>query len=360
MGTKNVNQNKSEYRFIESSEGIIRKTMIEYAENLAMSDAERILWFDSFRQSPSQVVYVNDITKNILVGNHNHDFYEINYVLKGTVYEYINGEFAKLNEHEFLLLSPDIFHSVYPAPECTAFNILIDQNYFKNLCAELTSYTSSPILSNVIDKKSYQIINASRCPDIESTSYEIYNKNSYVKYSHKSFEKCLLETKLKEFILKILIAEQNRKISVIGHGYTTYEEKINQILYYIRDNYTTASLAYISKKFGYSQMQIRRILKKHTGCNFSDLINQYRYNHAISLLTETDTPIDRISETVGLEKTYFFRFFKRQTGYTPLQYRKKAQSSQEFKQEFWKEVLGRKFVEYKDYPGNTDNGNVNQ
>ena len=70
-----------------------------------------------------------------------------------------------------------------------------------------------------------------------------------------------------------------------------------------------------------------RILIKYTGNSFSNLVDQYRFNQAAKLLRETDIPIQEIGESLGFEKAYFHRFFKRLGFCTPIQYRKHVQDA---------------------------------
>ena len=117
----------------------------------------------------------------------------------------------------------------------------------------------------------------------------------------------------------------NRTASSSSNGGTADgdgTDKVDRMIAYIRDNYQTITLSGLSKKFGYSASQIHRLLIKYTGLRLSDLIDQNRYNHSLALLRETDLPLEKISQAVGLEKTSFCRFFKRVGYCTPLQFRK--------------------------------------
>lgn len=73
------------------------------------------------------------------------------------------------------------------------------------------------------------------------------------------------------------------------------------------------SLQYISKKF-----------KEVTGVSFERYLQETRIRNACCLLTETDNPIDAIADMVGYKDPSSFRgVFQKQTGLTPLHYRKK-------------------------------------
>jgi len=54
-------------------------------------------------------------------------------------------------------------------------------------------------------------------------------------------------------------------------------------------------------------------------------ITQQRMTRAKQLLRETEEPVYRVAELIGIRNyTYFCRLFKEKTGLTPLRYRREA------------------------------------
>ena len=308
----------------ESSEPVIRELMTEYAEKMHEQNLERTFWFDLSRNSADRKIVTTPISENVLVGMHKHDYYEFNLVLEGTLYEYIEDQFYSVHQNEFVLLHPDVFHSIYPAPGCIGFNMLVDKTYFADLKTELCASSPSALLAAVVEQKHYAILNIDKNETIAESLHSLKQTRQTT-----ALQVQLLKRRFEEFLLLVLLAESDEKLSVIGSGNTSYEDRITQISNYIRDNYSTITLGDISRKFGYSPAQIHRILIKYTGSGFSDLVDQYRFSHAVRLLRETDIPIEKIGNIVGLEKTYFYRFFKRLSYCTPLQYRKLSKVADE-------------------------------
>ena len=324
MPTKTVYDHIEQKWVHESSEPVIRELMTEYAEKLHEQSAERTFWFDLSRTSADRKIVVTPLSENVLVGMHKHDYYEFNLVLAGTLYEYIEDQFYSIHKNEFVLLHPDVFHSIYPPANCVGFNILVDKIYFADLKKDLCASSPSALLAAVVEQKHYAILNVDKNEEIVAAIRSLKQTRQT-----SSLLIQLLKRRFEEFLLLLLLAEADEALSVIGSGNTSYEDKIAQISNYIRDNYSTITLGEISHKFGYSPAQIHRILIKHTGSGFSDLVEQYRFNHAVRLLKETDIPIEKIGSIIGLEKTYFYRFFKRLAYCTPLQYRKLSKVADE-------------------------------
>ncbi len=324
MPIKTVYNHIEQKWVFESSEPVIRELMTEYAEKMHEQNLERTFWFDLSRSSADRKIVTTPISENVLVGMHKHDYYEFNLVLEGTLYEYIEDQFYSVHKNEFVLLHPDVFHSIYPAPNCVGFNMLVDKNYFADLKTELCASAPSALLAAVVEQKHYAILNIDKNETI-AESLRLLKQTRQT----TALQVQLLKRRFEEFLLLVLLAESDEKLSVIGSGSTSYEDRITQISNYIRDNYSTITLGDISRKFGYSPAQIHRILIKYTGSGFSDLVDQYRFSHAVRLLRETDIPIEKIGNIVGLEKTYFYRFFKRLSYCTPLQYRKLSKVADE-------------------------------
>lgn len=61
-----------------------------------------------------------------------------------------------------------------------------------------------------------------------------------------------------------------------------------------------------------------RLFKDQTGVSFSDCLKQKRLERATDLLINTELCIEDIAKAIGIENSsYFYRFYKRETGHTP-------------------------------------------
>jgi two-component system response regulator YesN len=64
------------------------------------------------------------------------------------------------------------------------------------------------------------------------------------------------------------------------------------------------------------------LFKEKTGENFNDFVNRIRIEKAKELLKSSPEKVYKIAKTLGYDNTkYFFRVFKKVTGYTPEEYR---------------------------------------
>lgn len=78
-----------------------------------------------------------------------------------------------------------------------------------------------------------------------------------------------------------------------------------------------------------SKMQLYRKLKAVSGLSVSDVIRKIRFRKACELLEKSDRNISEIAYDLGFSDPFYFsKAFKKETGYSPLQYRKKKHGNE--------------------------------
>jgi AraC-like DNA-binding protein len=82
--------------------------------------------------------------------------------------------------------------------------------------------------------------------------------------------------------------------------------------------------ASIANEFHISRATLDRIFKKYIGQSLHDTVTEQRLNTAATLLVQTKLSVAEIALKCGFDtEEYFFCFFKKHTGTTPLTFRKK-------------------------------------
>ena len=100
---------------------------------------------------------------------------------------------------------------------------------------------------------------------------------------------------------------------------------VKNALKYIQENYTRKiTLAEVAEKTYVSQWYLSKLLNKHIGKSFSDILNQIRINVAKDLLKNPSMRIGNIAEEVGfIDMAHFSRVFKKTEGISANEYRNK-------------------------------------
>jgi two-component system, response regulator YesN len=98
---------------------------------------------------------------------------------------------------------------------------------------------------------------------------------------------------------------------------------IDNIKVYISKNYSRPlTLERFSALFFINPSYLSFLFKEKTGENLTDYINRERIEHAKLLLKNSNDKVYKVAKVLGYDNPkYFFRVFKKMTGYTPEEYR---------------------------------------
>jgi AraC-like DNA-binding protein len=99
---------------------------------------------------------------------------------------------------------------------------------------------------------------------------------------------------------------------------------IHRLKQYVTDNFSSdqVSLSFLSLKFGMNMYQICRLFKREFDVNFHAYLTELKMLRAKEYLRDTSMAVQDIAYLVGFkELKYFFKVFKKQTGFTPSEYR---------------------------------------
>lgn len=98
---------------------------------------------------------------------------------------------------------------------------------------------------------------------------------------------------------------------------------VKNALHYIQENYKQKlTLSDVAEKTYVSQWHLSKLLNRHTGQSFSEILNNVRIEQAKKLLEDPSLRIGDIAEAVGfLDMAHFSRVFKKQVGISANEYR---------------------------------------
>lgn len=267
---------------------------------------------------------LNEIQGNNEFILHNHDFFEILYVYRGNCINFFRNSSIQLNTGDVLLLNPNSVHAPYsPTENDIIINILIKKNVFYNIIHSLIH--DNQLFSNFVVNYMYQI---NKTTDFLYFPYQKqYPVNrSIIALAEEYYHQDLYYANAMQADLISLFVTLSRIYKTI------HQDKINnpatnqlivQILSYINQNIATISLQELSKQFQYSTSYLSKLIQKHTGKKFSDIIRYLKLETSCGYLKNKSLSMQQIVELVGFnDVSYFFKVFKKQYGMTPSMYRK--------------------------------------
>ena len=108
-------------------------------------------------------------------------------------------------------------------------------------------------------------------------------------------------------VLQFATAEQNAVLSVLR---------------YLEEHYTDGSLSEMAGRLHYDLPYLSRLIRKTTGKNYTELLQEKRLSQAAWLLRNTRERVEDVARAVGYDNvSYFHRIFQQRFGQTPKKYR---------------------------------------
>lgn len=104
-----------------------------------------------------------------------------------------------------------------------------------------------------------------------------------------------------------------------------YDSFISQVTEYITANLQQEiTIQGLCRHFHVSKSYLYESFHAYYGCTVNEYISTQRIKKAQTLLKETSEPVYRVAELIGIENyTYFCKLFKRKTGISPGEYRRR-------------------------------------
>lgn len=249
-----------------------------------------------------------------------HDFWELCYVEKGTVFVDTDNERHKLSEKEIMLINPNTTHSYFSnnGNETRVFVIC-----FESSSRLLKSLGDLHLLADTEQTESInRIIN--ECEKTfcfnEDGTMELLESPAFggVQLILIQLEYLLI------CLLRTLSEEKNREIVFLNED-MFYEGITDVIIEFLKENIRKKlTLKEICAKVNYSSSFLCKKFKAQTGETMIEFFNRLKIDEAKKQLVNTEKAVAAISLELGFsEVKYFGAIFKKNTGLSPTEYRKK-------------------------------------
>ncbi|MCC8128539.1 MAG: AraC family transcriptional regulator [Clostridiales bacterium] len=254
---------------------------------------------------------------------HRHNYVELVYMCAGTTTHIINQkEQIVLREGDLLFLNQNVYHEILPAGEGDiAVNFIILPDFFKQPVSmiERENVLRDFLISAISGERTisdYLHIQAKGIVPVENLM-----ENMIWTLIHR-----LPGTNsINQTSMGLLLMNLSRFADTINRTDPGQEEQnlVFSVLNYIDTRYRSGTLAEVSAELGQPTYAVSRLLKKHMGSNFRELLQSRKLQQAAYLLDNTALSVDAIMERVGYDNSsYFYRKFRERYGCSPREYRK--------------------------------------
>ncbi len=234
---------------------------------------------------------------------HNHDFFELSYVLKGSVRFIIDGNELTLQEGDFTIVNPYCYHESFAISEDdVVLNILLTKDF---LPLVINLFQCESKLAKFITQGEYEsktnflLFNLDSDPIIRSYAEELINLFN-PEYTTDYNEARIL-------IIRILTTLSQVEANINYRSQLDYDSQlVISTLNYMEINLKNANLKDIAKILNVSDYTLSKIFKNKMNATFRDTLLKLRLEKAHELITDTTLPISEIAYLIGYSNTSFF------------------------------------------------------
>lgn len=282
------------------------------------------LYFSTYK---FQLYYFEKLNQNIPEFPHEHDMFEIYYVLDGTMAMKINNRWHIIHTGECVFVDRNITHHVYydPSVEKSYFAIIYDfEDYHSDSLKAANGKAEYEDIKNVLDRineKGYIISNygVSKTQIID----ELLNEKVKKQLGWNA-QVSLLAYRFVINALRTLAARPILDMDSAGQKNLAME-----ITMYIHEHYMEdITMEDVAKALNTSSRHLSREYKNILGITFMKNLNRLRMEYAKDYICNTTESIESIVEKVGLSSpSILYNLFREFEGMSVSQYREKIRNN---------------------------------
>lgn len=292
---------------------------------------------------PNSAVYVNlgkdEIAERLPKELHQHDFYELMFVLDGEIYQNIENMRHLYTAGSCCILNKNVRHTEeYLTDFRVVFLSLTDE-----MLTVIASFFDHALFDVERNRKKSQteqfLFDNLGHPASQSKDYMDFiphqNHQWAIEHVHNIFEEITKESltpkvgssfRIYELIYTLLFELNNETAyttSPVKIGSDTENMLFNQIRALLEEPYVRHSRSEIEEKLNYSSAYLSRIVNKYTGLSLLEYEMSFRMKEAAKLLSTTKSPVSEIITALGFSnRTQFYKKFEEYYHATPAAYRK--------------------------------------
>ncbi len=302
--------------------------------------------FQTYAAAPLYFYQNNYVLSETIVNfsrRHQHSFFEIMFVMKGSTEQRIENQKYLYHEGQCCLLNHAVRHRELPFQNTTLYFLMLSDDFVSKLMANDFFFNADGVLSqrqntiydffqkslNSRDKQYldfYPKVPADRITPVLEDFFEKLTEEN----QHFSWGSYAAAQGITAKILGVMLdysLYKSRKISVNN---SKEEYLFIQIQRLLESHSGKISRQEISDILHYSDSYLNKIVNRSVGMSLLEYRKFFMIKEAARLLSCTDKTVSEIIDDLGFSgRTYFNSFFKKQYGVTPAQYRKNSRIQSE-------------------------------
>ena len=258
-----------------------------------------------------------DISKNFSYPEEVHDFYEFAYIDSGSIFCNIENEKHELKQGDFLLIAPKHKHYYQATNDYSASMFIV--------CFRCNAEIIS-VLDKIINlNKESKALMLDIVREAKNAFYFPFQTKLKVLDNPLFGSQQLVESNIERLLIHLIrnVMNNNENVKFVMNSVELENNLVNDLIITLKSNLTEKiSLEKISQQAYYSKTFLNTIFKKNTGYTIMQYYNLLKIQEAKKLLRENMSPT-AISNLFNFESpTYFTKVFKKYTNMTPTEYKK--------------------------------------
>lgn len=255
---------------------------------------------------------------------HRHNYVEMVYMCSGTTTHIINDtDRIVLKEGDLLFLNQNVSQEILPASEQDiAVNFIILPEFFDRSISmiERENVLRNFLISSLSQNNSMSSYLHFQAKDILPIQNLIENM-IWTLTQQKKGTNTINQTTMGLLFMNLSLFADN----INQNDTNQYEQNlVFTVLKYIETHYKNGTLADVAADTKQPTYYVSRLLKKHTGSNFKELLQERKLQQAAYLLSQTTLSVEAIMDAIGYDNSsYFYRRFREKYGCSPKEYRSK-------------------------------------
>lgn len=267
---------------------------------------------------PGKLIAIRPHTRFVDFPEHTHDYVEMVYMCQGTTKHVVNGTAFLLREGELLILGQHARQEIRAAGATDiAVNFIVRPEFFSGILPYLGE-SETPLHRFILS-----------C---------LYGENEEGYLHFQVADVLPVQNLIENLLFTLLEALPNKRgihqmtmgllfAQLLNHtealSFTSSEQNaVVAVLRYIEGHYREGSLTEIAAELHYELHTLSRLMRRKTGKNYTELLQEKRLSQAAWMLRNTESKVEEVSLSVGYEnQTYFHQLFARRFGCSPKVYR---------------------------------------
>lgn len=250
--------------------------------------------------------------KDMVQELHRHDFFFVLVLAKGAGEHIIDFISYPINNYSVFFMRPGQVHQLKLKKGSTGYLMEFNNEFYS------PRETAGKLTLRIASNKNYYRLNSARFKKMVSLLDSIFQEYTVKQERYKEAIKAYLE------IFLIEAVRQSQNTTKASKGANRYsQDRLEELLELLETNIAEQkSASQYAHMMNLTTYQLNGITKETVGKTCSELITEQIILEAKRLLLATTNLVTQISYQLGYEDvSYFIRFFKKNTGYTPEKFR---------------------------------------